>query len=192
VLLHGRGVHMYDLIPLAEELDPERRLVAVTPQAPLELAPGSFHWYVVERVGYPHPESFWQSHALLAQFLEDLPDLVGVPLSRTVLGGFSQGGVMSYALGAGEGRPRPAALTIFSSFIPEVDDFELAADLQGFPVSHAHGTLDPIISIEFGRLARDLLQDRGAELLYRESPIPHTIDPAVVDEVRPWVTRVLA
>lgn len=192
MLLHGRGVNMFDLLPLADELDPERRLVAVTPQAPLELSPGGWHWYVVERVGYPNAETFWQTYALLAEFLDGLEGEVGVPWQRTVLGGFSQGGVMSYALGLGAGRPHPAAVVAFSSFVPDVDGFALADDLEGYPVAHGHGTLDPVISVEFGRLARDLLEDARCDVLYRESPIPHTIDPAFAAEVRDWLATVLA
>jgi predicted esterase len=36
VLLHGRGTNQFDLLPLLDELDPERRLVGVTPRAPLD------------------------------------------------------------------------------------------------------------------------------------------------------------
>jgi phospholipase/carboxylesterase len=189
VLLHGRGVHMYDLLPLADELDPERRLVAVTPQAPLELTPGGWHWYIIKRVGSPDYETFWASYRMLESFFEALPERIGVPWERTVLGGFSQGGVMGYALGLGEGRPHPAGVVAFSSFIPDVDDWSLADDLQGYPVAHGHGTHDPIISVEFGRLARDLLLDAGCDLLYRESPMGHAIDPAFVVEVRDWLAQ---
>jgi phospholipase/carboxylesterase len=73
-----------------------------------------------------------------------------------------------------------------------VDDFSVADDLQGYPVAIGHGTLDPIISIEFGRLARDTLEDAGCDVLYRESPIPHTIYPAFAVEARSWVDDRLA
>ena len=76
-----------------------------------------------------------------------------------MLGGFSQGGVMSYALGLGAGRPRPAGIMALSSFIPTVDGFELG-DATGLPVAIGHGTYDPVIGVEFGREARDRL-DRG-------------------------------
>jgi phospholipase/carboxylesterase len=187
VLLHGRGVNMYDLLPLGDELDPDRRRVVVTPQAPLELAPGSFHWYVVERVGYPHYDTFWQTHALLGTFLDGLPERIGVPWSNTVLGGFSQGSVMSYALGLGEGRNHPAGVVAFSGFVPDVDGFELADDLSGYQVAVGHGTLDPIIPVDFGRLARELLQEAGCDVLYRESDIPHTIDPRFAREAGTWI-----
>ena len=59
---------------------------------------------------------------------------------------------MSYAMGLGAGRPRPAAIVALSCFVPTVEgwepDFTAAADL---PVYHAHGAADPIIGVEFGR-----------------------------------------
>src|SRR3954452_1233728 len=87
VLLHGRATDEYDLLPLIDELDPERRLVGVTPRGPLSLPPGGAHWYVVREVGYPDRETFDSSFELLASFLDGLE----VPIERTVIGGFSQG-----------------------------------------------------------------------------------------------------
>ena len=54
VLHHGRGADEFDLLPLGDALDPQRRLHVVTPAAPL-LLPGfpGRHWYVVPRVGHP-------------------------------------------------------------------------------------------------------------------------------------------
>lgn len=103
VLLHGRGTDRFDLLALLDELDPERRLVGVTPQAPLELSPGGFHWYLSRAVGYPDPDTFRDTYRTLARWLDVLPQTLGVPWSRTVLGGFSMGAVMSYALGLGRG-----------------------------------------------------------------------------------------
>ena len=53
VLLHGRGADEHDLFPLLDVLDPERRLLGVTPRAPLSLPPGGAHWYAFYRVGEP-------------------------------------------------------------------------------------------------------------------------------------------
>src|SRR4051794_10943088 len=99
VLHHGRGADQHDLLGLADVLDPERRLHVVTPRAPLTL-PGSpgHHWYVVPRVGFPDPETFFAARAALAEFHDELWARTGIPAARTVLGGFSMGSVMSYAL----------------------------------------------------------------------------------------------
>ena len=111
-----------------------------------------------------------------------------MPLDRVVLGGFSQGAVMSWALGLGAGRPRPAAIIALSGFMPEVDGFELdLTGLDGYPIAVAHGSLDPVIPVEFGRAAAERVRDAGADLLWRETPVPHTIDPRVLPELQAFV-----
>jgi len=184
VLFHGRGADEHDLFPLLDALDPERRLLGITPRGPLSLPPGGAHWYRLGGIPTPDPATFHPTFALASEFLDGLP----VPIERTVLGGFSQGCVMSWALGLGRGRPRPAAIVGLSGFVPRVDGFELDLDgLEGYTVAVAHGTLDPVIPVRFGREARDVLTGAGASVLYRETPVPHTIDPAVIPELQTFV-----
>jgi phospholipase/carboxylesterase len=188
VLFHGRGTDEFDLVPLLEALDPDRRLVGLTPRAPLSLPPGGAHWYVVRRVGYPDPETFYASLRELSGWLDALPDDLGLSWDRIVLGGFSMGAVMSYATGLGPGRPTPAGIIALSGFIPTVEGFDLELErARGLPVAIAHGTADPVISVEFGRDARRRLEAAGAALTYEESPVPHTIDPAIVPDLRRWL-----
>ena len=187
VLLHGRGVDESDLFPLLDALDPDQRLVGVTPRGPLQLPPGGNHWYVIERVGFPNRETFIETYDRLTAWLAALTEDTGVPWERTVIGGFSQGSVMAYALALGAGRPNPAGLLAMSGFIPEVDGFELDVERPGLPIAITHGTLDPIIGVEFARRARQRLEAAGNRLLYRESPVGHGIDPAVLPDLRAWL-----
>jgi phospholipase/carboxylesterase len=188
VLLHGRGADEHDLFPLLDELDPERRLLGVTPRGPLALPPGGAHWYRLGGIPTPDPDTFGPTFGRAAAFLDSLP----FPLERIVLGGFSQGAVMSWALGLGAGRPRPAAIVALSGFVPRVEGFELDLDgLRGYPVAVAHGSLDPVIPVEFGREAAALLREAGADVLWRESPIPHTIDPRLLPELQAFVRTAL-
>ena len=186
ILLHGRGTDERDLFPLLDLLDPKRRLVGYTPGGPLALPPGGRHWYAVPRVGYPDPDTFFASLERLEAFV----DATGVPLDRTVIGGFSQGTAMSYALGLRAGRPRPAAILALSGFIPTVPGWE--ADLEaraGLPIAIGHGTLDPVIPIEFAHDARARLEAAGADVTYHESPIGHTIDPRFLATLPDLVAR---
>jgi phospholipase/carboxylesterase len=187
VLLHGRGVDESDLFPLLDAFDPDARLVGATPRAPLQLPPGGNHWYIVERVGFPHRETFMESYGLLTEWLDALAEETSVPWSRMVIGGFSQGAVMAYALALAKGRPSPAGLLAMSGFIPEVEGFELDLERPGLPIAITHGALDPIIAVEFGRSARQRLEAAGNRLLYRESLVGHGIDPAVVPDLREWL-----
>jgi phospholipase/carboxylesterase len=193
VLLHGRGADEQDLFPLLDIIDPHQRLLAATARAPLTLPPGGAHWYVVRRVGYPDPESFHATYPQLGEWFDGLLAEHGIPHERAVIGGFSQGSVMSYALALGAGRPRPAGIIALSGFMPEVEGFRLdLRNAAGLPVYIAHGIHDPVISVEFGRAARDRLIAVGADVTYRESPIPHTIDPEVMRELPPWVRAVVS
>ena len=183
VLFHGRGADERDLFPLLDELDPQRRLLGVTPRGPLALPPGGAHWYAFRDVGYPDPATFFETYAALTEWLDGL----GFEPERTVLGGFSQGAVMTYALGLGSGRPRPAALVALSGFMPTVPGFELSLEPPLPPVAIGHGTYDPVISVEFSRRARELLEGAGGEVLYREYPLPHAVDPSFLAELAPWL-----
>ena len=187
VLFHGRGADEHDLFPLADALDPGRELLAVVPRAPLSLPPGGAHWYALREIGYPDPPTFLEGVRLAGGWLDDLAAETGIPPERTILGGFSQGAAMTYAFGLGADRPRPAGLIALSGFIPTVDGWEMG-DPSGLPVAIGHGTHDPIIPVEFGHEARERLEQAGADVTYRESPMPHTIDPAYLDELRGWVS----
>jgi phospholipase/carboxylesterase len=122
----------------------------------------------------------------LTSWLDALPEETGVGLDRTIVGGFSQGAAMTYAVGLAAGRPRPAALIALSGFIPTVEGFEL--DLASAPpVAIGHGTYDQVIPVDFGRDARRRLEAAGVEPLYREYPCPHAVDPRFLVELRPWI-----
>ncbi len=186
VLLHGRGADEYDLHSLLDALDPERRLHGVTPRGPLALPPGGAHWYRLGGIPTPEAETFWPSFEALSELLDSLPQPI-------VLGGFSQGTAMSWALGLGRGpAKRPLTILAFSGFIPNVEGLEIdVSELEGYPVSIAHGSLDPVIPVDWGRAARDLLAGAGADVAYHESPVPHTIDPENIPAVRSFVAKAL-
>jgi phospholipase/carboxylesterase len=193
VLHHGRGADEADLIGLADALDPERRLHVAAPRGPLTL-PGwpGFHWYVVPRVGYPDPDTFWAAYRALAGFHEELWERTGLGADRTVLGGFSMGSVMSYSLGLAPDRPAPAGILAFSGFVPVVEGWEPSlADRPGLRAFVAHGRADPIMDVEFARRARELLEGGGVALEYHESDAAHHIDPAHVAPAEQWLRATL-
>ena len=191
VLFHGRGADENDLFPLLDFLDPEHRLVGATPRGPLSLPPGGAHWYVVREIGAPDKGTFDTSYELAGEWLAGLAEETGVPPEQTVLGGFSQGAVMTYALGLGRGRPRPAGLIALSGFIPTVEGFQLDLSPPLPPVAIGHGTYDPVISVEWSRRAKEQLELAGAEVLYCDYPLPHAVDPGYLSELSSWLAAVV-
>jgi phospholipase/carboxylesterase len=186
VLLHGRGADEHDLYPLLDLLDPERRLLGVTPGGPLHLPPGGRHWYALGGIPTPDPETFLSTAPRLAAFLDALP----VPFERVVLGGFSQGTVMTWAMTLGPERPRPAGVLALSGFLPRVPGYPLdPGRLAGVPVAVAHGTLDPVIPARFGAEAAETLAAAGVDVVRLESAVPHMVDPAWIEPLRDLVAR---
>jgi phospholipase/carboxylesterase len=192
VLSHGRGADELDLLPLLDLLDPEQRLVGLLPRGPLSLPPGGVHWYVVREIGYPDRETFTSTFAKASAWLDDVLGEAGVPIGRTVLGGFSQGAVVSYSLGLAASRPRPAGIIAMSGFLPHVEGFELDLEgAEGMPVSVSHGTYDPVIPVDFGHDARDRLRAAGADVHYREDPVAHQIAPGALTQARTVLQQAL-
>jgi phospholipase/carboxylesterase len=190
ILHHGRGADEHDLLGLADVLDPEQRLHVVTPRGPLTV-PGwpGYHWYTVPRVGYPDPETFRRAYADLSAFHDEIWERTGIGPERTVLGGFSMGSVMSYALGLVGERPTPAGILAFSGFIPTVEGWQ--PDLGSrtdLPVFIAHGRQDPIMDVAFARRAHELLDAAGLPVSYHESDAGHHIDPSHIPSAIQWLT----
>jgi phospholipase/carboxylesterase len=193
VLHHGRGSNEEDLLGLADALDPDRRFRVVTPRGPLRL-PGSpgYHWYLVPRVGYPDHDTFHIARAALAELHDRLWEETAIPPARTVLGGFSMGAVMSYAMGLGADRPPPAGILAFSGFVPVVEDWQPRfGNCRGTHAFIAHGRADPIMDIEFAHSARDQLEGGGLEVDYHESDVGHQIDPTHLQAASEWLDATL-
>ena len=195
VLHHGRGADEHDLLGLADVLDPERRLHVATPGGPLRIPgfPGR-HWYVVPRVGFPDPDTFARAYDALSDFHDELWKRTGVAPARTVLGGFSMGSVMSYALGLASDRPAPAGILAFSGFVPTVEGWtpDVNDRAQGGTRAFiAHGRQDPVMGVAFARAARELLEAGGMDVEYHESDAGHHIDPAHIAPAHAWLGATL-
>jgi phospholipase/carboxylesterase len=194
VLHHGRGADEHDLLPLADTLDPERRLHVVTPRGPLTVPgwPGS-HWYVVPRVGFPDVDTFRASYELLGRFHDELWQRTGLGPAQTVLGGFSMGTVMSYALAFGAERPAPAGVLALSGFIPTVEGWSAELHDRGAVRAFiAHGSSDSVIPVDFARDARDRLRAGGLDVDYREFAGGYAVDPAYIPAARIWLSETLS
>ncbi len=194
VLLHGRAVDERDLYPMLDELDPDHRFFGMTPGAPLtDVPPGGRHWYVIREVGHPDEDTFIDTLEKLCRFLDDELRHRGIPWEKTVIGGFSQGAAVACAVALGMGRPKAAGLLMMSGFYPMVRGWKLDPRAKrGMPAYVTHGSYDPIIPVGFGRKARDLLEEGGLMVTFREARVQHSIDFALIPEMREWVASVIS
>jgi phospholipase/carboxylesterase len=194
ILHHGRGADENDLLALAEALDPAGRLHVACPRAPLQSSDSAgYHWYERREVGRPEPVSFSASYRMLTGLHDALWERTGLTPEQTVLGGFSMGTVMSYALGLGADRPAPAGILALSGFLPAVDGWKPELVGRRAPaVLIAHGRHDPVIPVRFARQARAVLEQGGLVVDYRESEAAHHLDPGDLPHAASWLARTLA
>jgi phospholipase/carboxylesterase len=189
ILLHGRGTNEDDLLGLAEYLDP--RFFIVSARAPFPFPYGGFAWYQILEVGTPDPRQFDESYRRLSQFVEDVKAKYPVDPDRVFLLGFSMGSIMSLALSL----TKPGAfkgVVAHSGYVPENTSLRFRWDeLTGLGLFVAHGTEDPVIPIEFGRRASELLSKTQADLTYREYPIGHTISEESLSDFSAWLRKKL-
>jgi phospholipase/carboxylesterase len=187
--LHGWGANKEDLAALADYLNLPGYAMAF-PDAPFSHAynPVGRMWYDFPR-GYdflqPHDfeqqtdlqESRQQLHAWIEQITTDL----GVPLSQTVLAGFSQGGAMALDVGL----PLPlAGILVLSGYLHSPGKPHQPAS----PVLMVHGRQDPTVPIRRARQAYDMLSAQGITVTYHELDMGHEIQPEVLIYIEQFCT----
>ena len=191
ILLHGFGAGMRDLAGLASAISPDRYLY-VCPNAPLtvQIGPGLVGYAWTPPGGSGTPEDARRAEELLAGLFDEVVTEHGGEPGRIVLGGFSQGGMMTYRCGL----PRPELFAGLVALSARVSDPEgLRARLpkaRSQPVFIAHGTEDALISAEDARESRRFLEAEGYAPEYREYPMGHEITQDVLSDLVPWVTNI--
>ena len=192
VLLHGFGSHMGDLARLSTALDRKGYLYAF-PNAPIGVNLG-FGMQGQAWASWPESagdDETEETVAKLSDFFKEVIDQYGVEPGEVVLGGFSQGGMMTYRIGL----PEPhlfAGLVALSSKVPDPDKLvERLPASREQPIFIAHGSLDSMIPLEEGKQARQFLEAQGYAPEYREYEMGHEITQDVLADLVAWLRAVL-
>ncbi|GLH67996.1 alpha/beta hydrolase [Geothrix edaphica] len=189
VLLHGVGGQETDLAELAAGVAPGVLVVLV--RSRLELGPQQFGWFRVaftaEGPKIEENEAEASRHALI-RLVDHLQSQYSIEARRTVLAGFSQGGILSasVALTAPE---RVGGFAILSGRIlpelePRVAGREWLAHLRGFI---GHGEQDRTLPLAWAQRADSLLDDLGIPHVTRVYPAGHTLNPEMRADVLAWI-----
>ena len=194
ILLHGVGSNERDMFSLARSFDP--RFVVVAARSPITLGPDSYGWFRVQftdrgpLIDADQAKAGWE---LLSRFIDEAVGAYDADPARVFVGGFSQGGIMSINALLTVPEKVAAAVDMSGRLLPEVIPFAAdAARLRGKPLLIVHGTSDQVLGIEYGRTAREKLEQLGLAVSYQEFPIPHTITRESLDVVTAWLTARLA
>ncbi len=193
VLLHGFGANMHDLAGLASYID-SRSYVYLCPNGPLrvDLGPGFTGSAWTPLLGEKTMEDVMRAEEAVMGFVAEMMEAHRVPSGRALLGGFSQGGMMTYQ--AGLSKPEVfAGLFALSARIEEREAlFSRLPEERNQPIFIAHGVYDPLISVDAGRESRESLVEAGYDPVYREYPMAHQICEQEIGDLSDWARGVLA
>jgi phospholipase/carboxylesterase len=202
IILHGLGADGNDFVPVAHELDlqrvgPVRFVFPHAPTRPVTLNGGYVMraWYDIfgldARERREDEAGLRESQALVEGLIAREKSR-GVPASRIVLAGFSQGCAMTLMTGLRHGE-RLAGLVGLSGYLPLAS--LLAAERHtanhDVPIFLAHGTQDPVIPIARARESRDALVAAGHAVEWHEYPMPHSVCGPEIADLNRWLLRVL-
>ncbi|MCP3985926.1 MAG: hypothetical protein GY723_16210 [bacterium] len=189
--LHGWGANAHDLLGLAPILHGGQALV-LSPQGPVafEISQGmlGFGWWPITEDREIDPEAFETASKAIESFLDEAGRRYPIDPRKTVIVGFSQGGVMAYDLVL-RNPERFAGLVALSSWFPDHVDEQVPRQpaLENFPALLIHGTEDPMIPVERAQQSREKLIARGVNVQYREYEMQHEIRPEALRELVVWL-----
>jgi phospholipase/carboxylesterase len=190
VLLHGVGSNEQDLFGLAPQVPAQFHVLSL--RGPLTLGPGSYAWFTfgVAADGSRAIDAAQEaaSRPLVAQAVQQAGEQLGVPPERVVVGGFSQGGIMSLSLLLTQPELLHAAMVMHSRLLPEVQSLQAPPErLRGRELWVSHGTEDAMIPLASARQIRDVVASLPVALTYREYPGGHELRPAELRDAMAWL-----
>lgn len=202
IWMHGLGADGNDFVPLVKELDlsgcpairfvfPSANVIPVTVNGGYKMRA----WYDISNADLVRREdeaglraSQLQVEALIAR-----EKARGIPASRIILAGFSQGCAMT--LQTGLRHPETlAGLMCLSGYLPLADKAaaEIAPASLATPIFMAHGTSDPVVPFARGEQSRAALQALGYQVEWHDYPMQHSLCQQEIDDIGDWLKKVLA
>lgn len=183
VLLHGLGSNETDLMQIGEELDP--RLTVVTLRAPSPYAIGGYTWFPLQwdasgiRIC---PEDVISSVRDLTEELRSLRQ--EVQPRKLILGGFSQGAIMTVGVACLAPDLLDGAISMSGRFLPELLS---GADVSTIPFLVQHGIYDDVLDPEGSRQLVSVLREQGANVEAHEYPMGHEVSWPSIRHLDAWI-----
>lgn len=179
VALHGWGANAEDLAPFAQMFDLPQ-FGYLFPNAPFAhpQVPGGRAWYALDSNEY---RGLPQSRQLLLEWMQSLEENTGVPLHRTFMAGFSQGGAMTLDVGLSLPLAGLCSLSGYLHAQPQAKGDRFP------PVLIVHGRQDPVVPVQAAQQAREKLNALGINVEYREFNMGHEIQPPVLTLIEEFI-----
>lgn len=190
VLIHGYGSNEKDLYSLSGIFPND--VMLVFPRGPIAYSNTSFSWYDIGfKADGNHERNMdqaYQSNKQLVMFIESISNTYLLPQSKLVVGGFSQGAILSVNMCVENPHLMDGVIGLSGTLLHEsvLPINGLSEQYKEIHVFYAHGTNDKLLPIHHGRKVKELLINCGVQLDYREYTIEHTIQQNEIKDLISW------
>ncbi len=194
ILLHGVGSDEANMFSLAPHVPPQFHVLSL--RGPIALDTQSHAWFQVQFTPTGpliHEAQEAASRVLLAEVVASAAMQLGIPAQRVVVGGFSQGGIMSLSLLLTQPQLMQAAMVMHSRLLEQVEPLIAAPErLEGRQVWVSQGLADQVMPPARGQYIRERLESLPVGLRYAEFASGHSITAAELDESMNWLREIAA
>ena len=190
LLLHGYGSNEEDLFSFATELPDNYYIISA--RAPYDLMYGSYAWYAInfdaDENKFSDNEQGKSSRDLIANFIDELIAKYPIDANDVTLIGFSQGSILSYAVGLS--YPEKVQRIVAMSGYINADIFTENYTENNFSklsILLTPGTVDQVIPVDWSRKVKPFLDQLSIKNIYKEYPIGHGVSPQNFYDFKNWL-----
>lgn len=208
ILLHGFGAPGDDLVPLAEVLAVPNGTRFLFPEGPLSVRmsyAGAQAWWLIDMerlqadraagrvrdLSTEVPPGLPQARTAIDRYLKELPGVMPLDYRKVLIGGFSQGAMLTCDAVMRQAYPFAGLVQLSGSLLAR-QDWRLAMKRAGMPVFQSHGRQDPILPFIMAERLRDELTKYGLSVEWHNFNGGHEIPEPVLRQLSGFVSKVLA
>lgn len=190
ILLHGYGSNAEDLFSFESELPKNAYVISI--QAPLDIQYGSYAWYAINfdaaQNKFSDTVQAIESRDMIVDFLSEICQKYPIDSNQITLIGFSQGAILSYAIGLSYPEKINKVVALSGYLMPKIihEDY-LKNNLSQVKFFASHGTVDQVIPVDWARKTQPFLEKLGIHVTYKEYPVGHGIAPQNFYDFKNWL-----
>ena len=209
ILLHGFGAPGDDLVPLAEVMDVPRETRWLFPEAPLSLNMGlgdSRAWWIIDfariqadreagrirDLSVEVPQGLALARERFLAFLKELPGQSPIDYNRTIIGGFSQGAMLTCDAVLHTDSPFAGLVQLSGNLLAREIWAPLMGKRKGLPVFQSHGAQDDILPHIGAERLRDALHHFGLDVEWHDFRGGHEIPESALRRLSAFITKRLS
>ena len=192
LMLHGYGSNEQDLFSFAEAF-PENYYI-ISARAPFDLQYESYAWYAInfdaDENKFSDLDQAQTSRDLICKFIDELTTYYPIDTQNSTLVGFSQGAILSYAIGVSYPEKVRKIVAMSGYFNEKIakDNYQ-KNNFDTLNIFASHGSVDQVVPVEWARKAKPALTKLGIDMVYNEYPVGHTISQQNFFDMITWLQK---